>query len=111
MARIYAGYTYADRRDGCVTVRDHLAAIAADGRAIEVAVFGQYHGGAYIELFDGDSDAWIANGYGPFDCINVWDYEAGRPRIPHTVAGVRRAVRAWLRAAAIAELEEVNGAR
>lgn len=52
-------------------------------------VYGEYHGGPYIELSFGKPGK-------PTEVINVWDYEAERPGIENTEASVRREIEEWI---------------
>lgn len=52
-------------------------------------VTGEYRGGAYIDLTFGRVGH-------PTEVVNVWDYGAGGPVIPFTVAGVASAVAGWM---------------
>jgi hypothetical protein len=49
----------------------------------ETGVIARWHGGEYVELYaDGENIAHIFTGEAAgYDAINVWDYEAGAPRI------------------------------
>ena len=59
----------------------------------------RWHGGEYIDIGSTyamgeagiDSDDFHA-----YDVINVWDYEAGAPRIPRTLDGMQQAVTAYM---------------
>lgn len=65
-----------------------------DGIVTEMAVTGSYWGGHYIELFEPWDDDPNA---GPFDVINVYDHESGKPRIGFTVDDVTRCLNEYLR--------------
>lgn len=54
-------------------------------------VQASYRGGEYIEVAFGQSDT-------PTDVINVFDYEAGKPRIANTAKAVEKVFVRWLRA-------------
>lgn len=49
-----------------------------------------YRGREYVEISYGDNSA-------PTDVINVFDYEAGSPRIENTPRAVEEVLLAWLR--------------
>ena len=61
-----------------------LISINADGYVFN------WQGGAYIEISNESSTQ-------PFDVINVYDYEKGKPRIPFTVDALNKEITKWLR--------------
>jgi hypothetical protein len=53
-------------------------------------VQASYKGGEYIEVAFGENQR-------ARDVINVFDYKAGKPRIPNTAKAVEKALLAWLK--------------
>ena len=66
----------------------------------EAGTVARWHGGEYIDVgsvqtigeagIDGDD-------FHAYDVINVWDYAAGKPRIPRTLEAFQARCEEWMR--------------